>query len=96
MLKIKKKEILLLYLNSIKKDEGIDKIIDILDFIPLNFKFACLGPVIEKDYFELLKRKVKKKNLKERCFFIKVVRMDHMINFISTADIGIIPRLIHT
>ena len=93
LLKIKKKEILLLYLNSIKKDEGIDKIIDILDFIPLNFKFACLGPVIENDYFELLKRKVKKKNLKERCFFIKVVRMDHMINFISTADIGIIPRI---
>ncbi len=92
-LNIPKNDVLILYLNSIKEDEGIDKIIDILKFLPMNYKLSCLGPIIEKDYFFKLKQKVKNLNLEKRCFFPRMVPNQLLVNFISSADIGIIPRI---
>ncbi len=93
ILKIQKNDVLILYLNSIKEDEGIDKIIDVLKFLPPNYKLSCLGPVIEKDYFLKLKKKVKNLSLEKRCFFPKLVPNKLLVNYISSADIGIIPRI---
>lgn len=89
LLKVKKDHILIIYTGSFTFNRGLEKIIESLTYLP-NCHLVLLGYGSEK-YKDALSILSKKIGVDNRFSFFGPVHSEHVIKYVSEADIGIVP-----
>lgn len=90
-LKLRHDEKLLLFINGVYKNQGIEKALEALVHLPQNVHLATLGELIREEYGQTLKNIALQLNVEKRFHILRPLQWDKMLAYASGADIGIIP-----
>lgn len=85
-------DILVLFLNSVYRNQGIEQMIEALTLLPTHVHIATLGPVAQDSYREEITKLAQRHNVENRFHILPPKPWQDMLAYASGADIGIIPR----
>lgn len=91
-LNLKSSDILILFINGVYQDQGIEQVLQAIQELPENVHFATLGPLSKSDYLHHIQAFAQKCGVEKRFHFIPAKPWEEMLAYASGADIGIIPR----
>lgn len=82
---------LLVYVGKATVNRGIELVIDALSMLP-GVYFACVGPCGDKEFKEITNY-AKQKGVESRFKILNPVHHEFVVDYISSADIGVIPAI---
>lgn len=83
---------ILLHLNTLRRGEGVETIIDALARLPEHFHLVALGPTPQRPYLRDLRRHARKLGLASRFHLVPMQPASAVLPYIAGADIGVIAR----
>lgn len=83
---------ILLHLNTMRRGEGLETVIDALAQLPTNVHLVALGPTPERRFLSRMRRRAAERAVADR-FHVAPLQPPHtVLQYIAGADIGIIAR----
>ena len=82
---------IVLYLNSLYPNQGFEAVLEALVHLPLRVRLVVLGRERRRGYIEECRARARAIRVEDRVDFLPLRAGDDLIQYISGADVGIIP-----